>query len=278
MKNKIIVIITFLAGLVLLNSCLKDDADYWKDDVSGKMYATVLVPTLQSLGLKPVPGEVTYSFMINIATDALPTSAVTLTLAVDTNAVLEYNAKKNTAYKPFPNVELLTPTVTIPAGSRTATVQAKVWGAETLDACDNFIAAITIKSVSDPKIVIAANMKSYLLSLPISNPYEGLYHSTGVFHHPVNGDRTIDEDKVLKTVDCRSVSTTVGDLGGYEVIFTVNADNSVTVSGAGLGPAQPIFQGSGTNTYDPATKTFTVDYYYVGSGGNRSMQETIVRK
>jgi len=62
------------------------------------------------------------------------------------------------------------------------------------------------------------------------------------------------------------------------VIFTVNADNSVTVSGAGLGPAQPIFQGSGTNTYDPATKTFTVDYYYVGSGGNRSMQETIVRK
>jgi Domain of unknown function (DUF4361)/Domain of unknown function (DUF1735) len=277
MKNKIIVIITFLAGLFLLNSCLKDNADYWKADVAGKMYATVLNPSLQSLALKPTTDTVTFSFMLNIASDQLPTSDVTITVAADPAAVTAFNTRTGKSYLSFPTFEVLTPTVTIAAGTRTAMINGRLWGADKLNACDNFIAAISIISVSDANIPIASNMKSYLLSLPISNPYEGSYHSTGVFHHPLNGDRVINEDKILKTVDCKSVSTTVGDLATGEVIFTVNLDNSVTISGAGISLAQPSIQGPGTNTYNPLTHTFTVDYYYVGSGGNRSMQETIVR-
>jgi hypothetical protein len=278
MKNKILAIVSILAGILLLNSCLKDDTNYWVDEVAGKMYATIPTNTLQALSMRPVPDADTFSFMVNIATDVPPSSDITVTLAVDSAAVTAYNKRTGRAFLPFPTVEVLTPTITIAAGTRNAMVDCKVWGADALNACDNFIAAISIVSVSDPSIIIASNMKSYLLSLPISNPYEGLYHSTGVFHHPVNGDRPIDEDKVLSTVDCRSVKTTVGDLGDYEVIFSVNDDNTVTVSGAGLGPSQPIVQGPGTNTYNPLTKTFTVDYYYVGGTGNRSMQETIVRK
>jgi hypothetical protein len=47
MKNKVILTLSFLAGIILLNSCLKDDiGEYWKEDLAGKVYATVAVPTL----------------------------------------------------------------------------------------------------------------------------------------------------------------------------------------------------------------------------------------
>jgi len=282
MKNRIIVIFTLFAGLFLLNSCLKDTADYWPADVSGKMYATVLKPALQSMALKPTLDTIDFSFMINIATDELPTNDVTITLAVDAAAVTTYNTLKNpkVKYEVFPTVRILNPTVTIPAGTRTFTIRGQVWNAKALDACTNYIAAITIKSVSDPNIMIPANMKSYLLALPISNPYEGFYHSTGTFNHPTAGTRIIDEDKFAATVDCKSIIAAVGDLGDiadYGAIFAVNTDNSVTVTG-GINGSQKLVQDlTKPNVYDPATETFTVNYYYVGGGGNRVISEKLVR-
>jgi hypothetical protein len=277
MKNKIFVISTLLAGLFIANSCLKDTADYWKDDVAGKSYATVLVPQLQSKGLKPEVGDVFYSFMINIATDALPTKDITVTMKKDDDAVVALAARTGKNYQAFPNVEILNPTVVIAKGTRTATINCRVWGAESLDACANFVAAVSFATISDPSIVIAENMKSYLLSLPISNPYQGSYIATGTFTHPTAGVRPINEPKELTTVDCKTVHTTVGDLGGYDAYFEVQPDNSVKVTG-GLSAAQPLVQDlTKPNTYDPATKTFTVNYYYVGAGGNRVISEVLVK-
>jgi len=279
-KNKILIALSLIVTMFATTSCLNDDSDYWKADVAGKAYATVLKPQLQSMGLKPVAGYVNYSFMINIAVDQLPTSDITVVMKKDPAAVTNYNTTKGltgaAAYKPFPNIEILNPTITIPKGTRTATVNCRVWGAETLDACDKFIAAVSFESVTGGgSITIAENMKSYLLSLPISNPYEGIYHSSGTFTHPTAGVRTIDEDKELSTVDCKTVKTTVGDLGGYDAIFTVNPDFTVTVTG-GLSASQPLVP-DGVNKYDPATKTFTVNYYYVGGGGNRVIAETLTK-
>ena len=289
MKNKIIVIITFLAGIVLLNSCLKDNADYWKNDVAGKMYATVLNPTLQSLTLQPVADEVTFSFMVNIATDQPPTSDVTVTLAVDPAAITAYNTRTGKAYLPFPNVQLLTPTVTIAAGTRTAMVSAKVWGADALNACDNFIAAISIVSVSDANITIASNMKSALLSLPISNPYAGDYHVVGYRQHPPLGFFDVDKVETFKTVDCKTVRKSGFADYPYDVVIEVTA-NTVDVLGVTcykcnvsvIDPATndfvagqqqfPTFTGTAThapipltndvNYYNPDTKTFVLNMAY----------------
>jgi hypothetical protein len=285
MKNKIILLTSFLTIVFWLTSCLKDNVgDYWKDDVAGKMYATVPSYTLQQLALKPVAGDVPFSFLLNIATDALPTEDITITLAVDPAAVTQYNTDRNKSYKPFPTVQILTSTVVIAKGTRNATARAKVWGAETLNACDNFIAAITIKSAktaSGVDIPIAGNMKSYLLALPIANPYSGTYHAAGVFTHPVNGPRNIDEDKELNTIDCKTVTCSAGDLGGEKdtwVMLTVNNDNTITFGGS-LSASQPYLPQTGkANKYDPATKTFILNYYYVGATGNRLIQENIVRK
>lgn len=297
MKNKLFLLVSFFAVVFLLGSCLKDDVgEYWKDDLAGKMYATVANAGLQTLSLKPVAGEVNFEFLLNIATDALPTEDITLTLAIDTAAVTYYNqtnikwnkanptAPPKVVYSKFPYVEVLTPTLTIPKGTRNVIAKAKVWGADVLNACDNFMSAISIvsaKTASGQDVTIAGNMKSNLMALPISNPYAAKYHSTGVFTHPTAGARDIDEDKDVKTIDCKTVAMSAGDLGGEEstwVLVTVNADNSLTFAG-GLSASQPYLPMTGlVNKYDPATKSFTLNYYYVGSGGNRVMQEVVVRK
>lgn len=298
---------TLIAGIFLLNSCLKDDHDYWKDEVAGKMYATVQVATLQSMGLKPVAGEVTFSFLINIATDALPTEDITVTMKVDGDALTAYNTAKGKSYKLYPNVEILNPTITIAKGTRNATVNVKVWGAEALDACDNFIAPISIATVSGG-IPIASNMKTYLMALPISNPYAGDYSVVGYRIRPGNPTESISANTVetLNTVDCHTVRKTgFGNYTAYDVVIDVTATTMVvggktvnkctvypvdpatglSVGGqfaswtgdAATAPAPPTVA-TDINYYDPSTKSFVLNAWYTSSAGNRIMYEVLNRK
>ena len=129
MKNKIFFALTFLAGTLLLNSCLKDNmSDYWPDALAGKVYATIPANTVQSLALKPVAGEVPFTFLVNIATDALPTEDITVTFAKDDAAVTAYNARSGKSYKPFPTMSMTTTSIVIKAGTRTGYATGKVWG------------------------------------------------------------------------------------------------------------------------------------------------------
>lgn len=115
-----------------------------------------------------------------------------------------------------------------------------------------------------------------LVEIAVKNEYHGLYHSTGVFHHPVNGDRAIDEDKMLVTTGPKSVKTSLGDVGGlgYQMILTVNANNTVTITPAGVTPN--VDQSWGANYYDPVTKTFHLHYSY-NTAAPRIIEETITR-
>jgi hypothetical protein len=276
MRKNIIYILGFLALTFSTSSCLKDDlGEDWTDSLAGKMYAQIMKPGFQVTGLNPIPASQEFEFMVNIATDALPSSAITLTVAVDEPAIAKYNAAHGTDYKLYPYITILTPSITIPAGSRTGTIKVSVTDADKLSACDNFFAPISITSVTGG-VVIASNMKTVMMAMPIANPYQGLYNCTGVFSHPTAGNRDIDEEKDLSTVDCKTVATTVGDLGGYQVTFTVNADNSVTIGGA-VSASQPCIPVPGKpNYYDPATKSFHVNYQYTGGGGFRVIQEDYV--
>ncbi|PWT95408.1 MAG: hypothetical protein C5B52_17835 [Bacteroidetes bacterium] len=132
--------------------------------------------------------------------------------------------------------------------------------------------------VSDAGGMTLSSTKSQaLIQLGVKNQYDGLYHSNGVFHHPVNGDRVIDEDKYLATVGPSSVKCNLGDLGGngYQMILTVNADNTVTIDPAGATPN--IDQHWGPNYYDPATKSFHLFYSY-NTAAPRKVEETITMK
>jgi hypothetical protein len=307
MKNKIALFVSFFTAIFLLNSCLKDKVgDYWVDDVAGKMYATIPAYTLQQRALQPVAGDVNFSFALNIATDALPTEDITVTLAVDPDAVTKYNADHpKTFFKAFPNVQVLTPTVTIAKGTRTGSVNAKVWGAETLNACDNFIAAITItsaKTASGKDILIAGNMKSYMLSLPIANPYAGDYYCEGYRIRPGNPTEPVSQVEKFSTVDCKTVRKTgFGNYGSYDITIEITTE-TVVVGGTtcfkviatpidpgtleAVGGMWPVWTGDATqkpadltiNYYNPVTKTFILNCYYNSSAGNRIMYEVLTRQ
>jgi hypothetical protein len=309
MKNKIILLVSSLTVVFLLASCLKDKVgDYWVDGVAGKMYATVPSYTLQNLALQPVAGDVNFSFLVNIATDALPTEDITLTLAVDPASVTQYNADHAKSFKTFPNVQVLTTTIVIAKGTRNATAKAKVWGAEALNACDNFMTAITImsaKTASGKDVTIAGNMKSYLLSLPIANPYAGDYLMVqGYRIRPGNPTEFVAANTIetFKTVNCSTVSKVgFGNYTTYSIsievtantvvvggvtCFKVNATPFDPATGNSVGGMWDTWTGDPTlvpadktiNYYNPVTKTFILNCYYTSSAGNRIMYEVLKRQ
>jgi hypothetical protein len=298
MKNKIFIALTFVAGLFLLNACLKDDADYWKDDVKGSIFATIASPVFHSMGLQPNTDTIGFSFLVNIATEEVPASDITLTFGADSSAVSLYNKQKSKNYKLFPNIKVLNPTLVIKAGTRTGTVNVEVWGADALSACDNFMAAISILSTTGG-VPIAANMKSYLMALPIANPYQGLYHSTGFFKHPTaSSSRALDQDKTYSTIDCKSVHGDLADLGpDYTIDLIVNEDSVIQVGGKDMLYVKVIGYGAQVteqidlgddlitlatgvtfNYYDPSKKEFVLRYHYNNGAAWREIMETLTKK
>lgn len=277
MRKKILITVSFLAAVLIFNSCLKDKVGLdWTSSLKGKMYAEVWKGGKATLALQPVPDTVTFKFLVNIATDTPPTQDITVTLAVNEDAMNAYNTAnpKGTQFKLFPNIEVLDPTIVIKAGTRNAYVHVRVWGADKLNACDNFMAPISIMTATGGVIVAdPVAQGSRLMTLPINNPFAGTYHVTGHFNHPTAGIRIINEDKDLKTLDCKTVTTTIGDLGQDGLNIQINQDNSVVISGQ-VSDTQPLIQDTTKpNFYDPIAKTITLNYYYVGAGGNRVIDE-----
>jgi len=299
MKNKINVILILLAGMFILNSCLKDDEhDYWKDSVDGKMYATIAKPGFQSQSLLPIPDEVPVKFLVNIATDKLPTRDITLTLDFDNLAISAYDSTLKAAaiangdttatgeliwkdYKPWPSVQLITPTITIPAGSRNAYAEIRVARADTVKLTGNYMTALTITDADG--VPIAANMKTVLWAFPLANEYEGDYSSEGFRDHPTAGIQPFLFAKVkFSTVNATTVhKAQVGNYAGYGLDITVTTD-PITVNGAPCWKctlkvtketddpgtdwgAYETFEGQPTNYYNPATSTFDLYYWYSGA-------------
>jgi hypothetical protein len=306
MKNKMKILITFLFLALTFVSCLKDDVgEYWPDDLAGKMYATVVKSAApQQLALQPVPGDVPFEFLVNIATDALPTEDITLTFKIDPAAVTEYNTNYKKNFKPYPNVSMTTQTLVIAKVTRNGMAKGKVWGAEKLNACDDYMAGITIESAvtSSGKVIpVGGNMKSYLLALPIANPYAGDYRCVGYRIRPGNPTEPVDAVEPFWTVNCKTVQKSgFGNYFAYDVKIEMTT-NTVVVggttcykviatpvdpsSGASVGGMFDVWTGDPTlkpadltiNYYNPVTKVFILNCYYNSSAGNRIMYETLTR-
>jgi Domain of unknown function (DUF1735) len=294
MRNKIFKITYFLAAVLILSSCLKDKVgEDWTSSLKGKMYAEVWKSGFQSLGLAPVPDPVVFKFLVNIASDQPPTKDITLTLAVNQDALDRYNALKGTEYKLYPNIEVLDPTVVIKAGTRNAYVHVKVWNADQLNACDNFIAPISIMTADNGVVVAdAINQGSRLMGLPISNPYAADYDVVGYRVHPVNGVYTVAAGTVetLSTIDCKTVikhlmgdypydvqieittnTIIVSGITCYKVLLDVYdpATGAIVSSGDGMETTftgnkayPPLPVTNDVNYYDPIAKRFVLNYFY----------------
>jgi len=112
-------------------------------------------------------------------------------------------------------------------------------------------------------------------TVAVANKYAGFYQSIGVFTHPVNGPRPINEKKFLTPLTAYSCRIPAGDLGssGYTVVLTVDpVTNTVTFSS---GVPSDMFASATRSYYDPASGKFYIHYFYVGATGNRVMDEVL---
>lgn len=135
----------------------------------------------------------------------------------------------------------------------------------------NYFTLSYIAVMSDDNRKVTNNAKT---KISVANLYAGYYQVDGVFNHPVNGPRTINEEKFLTPISAYTCNVSVGDLGasGYFVDITVNpANNEVSFSNGT--PVDILPTAGKTSYFDPATGKFYLYYYYVGSTGNRVIEE-----
>ncbi|MCX6321498.1 MAG: DUF1735 domain-containing protein [Bacteroidia bacterium] len=309
MRKKILIIVSFLSAVLVFNACLKDDVGMdWTSSLEGKMYAEVWNGGKATLALQPVATPVTFKFLVNIASDKLPTENITLTLAVNDSARARYNRLNKTSFKLYPYIEVLTPTVVIEKGTRNAYAYVKVWNAQLLNACDNFMAPVSIVSATGGVIPAdPVSTGSRLMTLPISNPYAGDYHTVGYRIRPGNATEPVNATQTVSTVDCKTVIKSGFGNYPYDIKIEITTNTIVvggvtcykcnlrvidpatgvplaggegmftTWSGDPLTPPAPPANNTEINYYNPVTKIFVLNCYYVSSAGNRIMYEVLTR-
>jgi hypothetical protein len=282
-KNKFILSFVTILGLGM-SSCLEDTG--YLDIVNGENKQTVVSIgqngygfTTRSVEFSDAPVEATVS--VNVVAPGEVKTPTTVTFEVDPSLVDQYNIEHAgdedfVAFTVLPDSTYSLPSasITVPAGTMDMDFPFQIITSK-IDLSQKYMLPLVIAS-ADNGAVVASNLNAALISVVVKNAYEGDYHATGVFHHPVAGDRDIDEDKYLSTVDGTTVLAPLGDLGGagYRMKLRINADNTVTITPDGATPN--IDQHWGANFYDPDTKSFHLHYSY-NVAAPRIIEETIAR-
>ncbi|WP_158617989.1 BT_3044 domain-containing protein [Chitinophaga lutea] len=205
-------------------------------------------------------------------------------LSADPNLITKINASRHRTFIPLPaNSYTLDPSVPFangvydlkfPSGEISKSIKINI-NTGLLDLTKQYAMPFVMTEAVNG--VVTSSKKVALVEVIIKNEWDGKYQASGTFFHPVNGPRAIDEEKLLQTIGPRTVLANLGDLGGsgYQMKITINADNSVTLVPAGATPN--IDMSYGVNKYDPATKSFTLNYAY-NTAAPRIVRETITRK
>lgn len=129
--------------------------------------------------------------------------------------------------------------------------------------------------------------KNVLIEVKVKNDYEASYTASGLRTAyggptnaaPVTGLFDIEGSKYLYTIDLNTVEAEVADLGASAWMYLeINpTTHQVTVLPSAGGPSFASLQNNGPCTYDPATKTFELNYKYLNAAGNlREITETLV--
>lgn len=277
-----------VAGSVALSmtACLNDDehfVDFANTPAVVDVPASAFFGVIDNEGFNIATTPSSYTFNVNLSGPNTLGQDITVTMAVDPALLTQYNAANGTNYQLLPSALFQASglTATIRAGQRLAgpiTVNLYTDATRVPDPAvyneANYALPLRITSTTN-NVAISSNYGYRILVAKIKNPYDGSYRATGTFNHPTAGQRAINLEKTLTTVNSNTVETDFADLGGngWRMQLTVNADNTVTLKPAG--GANPSTNQFGVNKYDPTTRTFTLNYKYPGGGGDRVINETL---
>jgi hypothetical protein len=284
MKRIIKSCLILFASVIGLSSCLEDKG---YTDIINSVGADPIVSIFGDAGGSLQTGKfkidtaVAVTYQVNLGSISPLDKDLALTMGVTTTAT-DYlkatNAKRiaagDDAYEILPSSAYTIVNPVIKAGTRDANFLVNVKLPKTLDFSKEYVIPVGITDASGVKI--SANlgfMNIFVGGTP--NKYDGAYSSVGYFSHPT-APRDILRDKTLKTIDKSTSETEFADLGS-PMWLKVNKDNTVTIipQGTSAGLAGP-FEQTGVNKYDPATKTFTLNYQY--NVGTRVITEVIKKK
>jgi len=287
MKNKILIVITFLAGTLLFNSCLKDKLNSdWTSSLSGKMYAEFVNYGVTSFTITNLPGPQQVKIFVNIATDAVPTTDITLTVAIDAAALTAYNTANGTSFVLCPNVTA--PPIVIKAGTRNTYYYATLTGAETLSLTTAYAIPLTITAATGG-VQIAANKKTTFVQVPVANKWEGSYDMS--YYALRAGDPVLSGNVrhlawKLATSGAKSVTYFkthlwgdgkggIGGIGPWQITIDESVvPNKISIFDAAN--AAVVLNPAYNNRYDPTTKTFYLSAYWGTGPTNRAATDTLV--
>ncbi len=236
------------------------------------------------ISLELIPGaSPTNDTAINVFYSGTGNGAIDVNVATDNSVVDAYNLAHMDSIQPAPPSTYTFPgTITIPAGSHEGTGIFSVNIADLTNFGTRFAIGLTITNPG-----AQSGGKSLLIFLTGRNKYDGLYTLTGFTSHPtvtsLTGPVGPYADVPLITLSDYSVVLGIAHPWangsnsqlppGYEPIYTIAADNSVTVSNStGIEQVDLTYD----NHYDPATKTIYAKWYYTGTGGDRIFTDTLV--
>jgi hypothetical protein len=291
--NKTFRISAILAGL-FMTSCL-DDTGY--TDIYNKENNTPVVSfgqadhgyVVRTIDVTDNPGELAID--VNVAR---ATEAVTVTIEVDPTLLDAYNEAEGTEYELLPDSSYSIPSgsVTVPAGELDANFVFQAFADEiSLDYA--YILPLRITSSTGAGAVVASNLNTALVSVGVKNQYDGVY--------------TVESGSITRYFPAfpEIDPSLSGNFAGKGVKWTMSTltANAVTlgmtwVDGSGVGGVDPITLTidpatnelsieSGANdsmtiipgtvhTYDPATRTFTLSYYWNPGASNERRVDNVV--
>lgn len=276
--NKILIFLTFLSAFT---SCIKEGVNA----IDGKGDNFIRIPEAsQEVTILPISASagVKEATLISVLRDVNSETSLNSSVSIKLKTAPSLITAYNKAYPTDSLVELpaslytTSLDVNFASGVFAHDILLKVDPSK-LDLTKKYAIAITISDAGSYKIREESKAGA-LIKLVFKNQWHGKYRATGVFRHPTAGDRAIDRDKEVTTVDGNSVETELGDLGssGYKMILKINADNTVTIVPSGVTPA-PLNQSYGPNVWDPVKKEFRLWYSY-NTAAPRIVEETIKLK
>jgi hypothetical protein len=181
MKIKLNKWIGFITGtfvmLVILNSCVKDRNPSATDFSHLQDHVDIVNGGLTNFGNVVIGfnngDTTTATLIVNLASVNLPSSAVNVTIGVDSSKIASYNAANGTNYIPVPSnsYTIASTSLTVPAGQQYAQTTVKFYNTH-LDPVVSYMLPISIKDASGK--LLTGNLNTIYYHI-IGNPLAGIY-------------------------------------------------------------------------------------------------------
>lgn len=222
-------------------------------------------------------------------------SDVKVTIEVDDNLVQKYNADQADNYVVLStsNYTVSSYEVVIPKGQTSANFVVKLLGTS-FDFDNTYALGLRIKTVSEG--VVSGNFGEIVMATVPKNLYDGVYTvedgyiqrysgpGSPTVGDALNGTMKGNPDVTLSTINFSTVElknlkwgNNGGSIGGIDNLrLTIDpVTNLVTVFAVGNSTVANI--AGKTNKYDPATKTFTLNFDWNQSAAKREVTNLVIK-